>query len=300
MSKKSDIQQTVTNQIIKSLESNSYLPWQCPWKHAGFSGLPFNFATKESYSGINILLLWFEAHEKGYTQNAWLTFNQANALGGRIIANEKSTRCIFFKPLEVDDSESGETKVIPMLKPFNVFNIEQIEGIEREVVTPGYDDMLSDDIFEYFQLLGTKFAENAGVSLKHGGFEAFYQPSADKVVMPDLELFMSANGYASTLIHELAHSTGHKSRLDRFDKQNNLFNKKEAYAFEELVAELTSAFVCGEMGLTGEHLQHESYIASWLKALKNDKTFIFKAAAAASKAHKYINEKSKDLIEQVA
>lgn len=288
MSKKSktDIQQEITDLLIKLIEDDGLLPWQCQWEQSNATGLPYNFDTKQHYNGINILLLWGACHQFGFSSNAWLTFKQADALGGKVIKGSKSVKCVFYKQILIDDdaAEDGK-KAIPMLKTFNVFNLDQIEGLEvpESVVN---EPLPHDEIINDFVAFGNAYSEHTNVQIKYSGQEAFYRPSTDEIVMPEISRFHTSSAFGSTLAHEIAHSTGHKKRLNR-DK--NLFKtSKENYAFEELVAEITSAIVCAEFGLSGEHVNHASYLKSWLKALKNDKTYIFKAAAAASKAHQFM------------
>ncbi|MGP4944103.1 ArdC family protein [Pseudoalteromonas nigrifaciens] len=290
MSKKSkvDIQQELTNLLIQYIEDDGLLPWQCQWEKSNLSGLPYNFDTNQHYNGINILLLWGACHKQGFSSNAWLTYKQAESLGGNVIKGSKSVRCVFYKQIMIDDDDAEDgKKAIPMLKTFNLFNLDQIEGIEKpeiEIKNPLKHDEIIDDFIGY----GNAYSDHENVKISYTGQNAFYRPSTDEIVLPEISRFNSGSAFGSTLAHEIAHSTGHKSRLDR-DK--NLFKTDiENYAFEELVAEITSAIVCADFGLSGEHINHASYLKGWLKALKNDKTYIFKAAAAASKAHQFMTD----------
>jgi antirestriction protein ArdC len=297
---KLDIQKTVTDSIIQQIEKGGILPWRCPWHiNSTNQSLPFNFVSKRSYSGINILILWSETIEKGYSSNAWLTFKQAQELGGCVRKGEKSTRCTYFGQFNVDDeSRADESKWIPFRKIYSVFNIEQVEDITIESVdelnTP-VDQHTADSML-------TTYCNNAGVEVRTGGNEAYYSPSLDIIKLP--MNFVTGEDYMATLAHEIVHSTGHKKRLDRFDEHQLSFNRKnEAYAFEELIAELGAAFICAEIGIQGQHDQHVSYLASWLKHFKSDTSFLFKAAAAASKAHRFIAtmaDSSKDEFTKVA
>jgi antirestriction protein ArdC len=146
------------------------------------------------------------------------------------------------------------------------------------------------------------YCNNAGVDVRTGGDKAYYLPSLDIIKMPIN--FVTGEDYMATLAHEIVHSTGHKKRLDRFDEHQLSFNREnEAYAFEELIAELGAAFICAELGIHGQHDQHVSFLASWLKHFKSDTSFLFKAAAAASKAHRFIAtmaDSSKDELTKVA
>ena len=290
---RTDIQQAVTDNIIARIEEGGLLPWQCPWTKTGEQPMPYNWLSKQSYSGINILILWMRAMKCGYSTNAWLTFKQAQQLGGNVRKGEKAVQCIFVKPIEVgdenavSDTDEDGKKMILCRKAFSLFNIEQVEGLENlpaEPEQPEYDDA---DAVAAINRVADVYCANTGVEIRHGGDQAYYSPSLDIVKMPTT--FHSGSAYAATLAHELGHSTGHKKRLNRFDQQAEAFKSyKEARALEELVAELSASYVCAELGIQGQHDQHVSYLDSWLKALKNDKTFIFKAAAAASKAHNYL------------
>ncbi|MBQ4840163.1 ArdC family protein [Pseudoalteromonas luteoviolacea] len=290
---RTDIQQAVTDSIIAKIEAGDVLPWQCPWTKTGEQPIPYNWLTKQFYSGINILILWIRAMECGYSTNSWLTFKQAQQLGGKVRKGEKAVQCIFVKPIEVEDenSERGTDdngkKIILCRKAFSLFNVEQVEGLENLPVDPEQPEYDETESVAAINRVAEVYCANTGVEIRHGGDKAYYSPALDIIKLPTT--FHDGGGYAATLAHELIHSTGHKARFDRFDQQAEAFKGfKEAYAFEELIAELGAAFACAELGVQGQHEQHASYLDSWLRVLKNDKTFIFKAAAAASKAHSYL------------
>ncbi|MCO4312475.1 ArdC family protein [Pectobacterium versatile] len=277
---KTDIYQTVTDSIITALEAG-VKPWTCPWQRVpGMSGLPSNFATGIAYSGMNIMLLWCSASEQGFGDPRWMTYRQAQAVGGQVRKGEHGTTAIFYTTLE-KENEDGEIDQIPMLKTFTVFNVEQIDGLTltTAVVSPA----------ETFEPLPQ--AENllhcSGARIIEKGQNAFFKPLTDEVWLPERHLFSDAANFYATGLHELVHWSGAKTRLNR--EMKGKFGS-EGYAFEELIAELGSAFLMADLGIVGE-VQHESYIASWLKALKNDKRYIFKAASTASKAHRYLMDK---------
>ena len=293
--KREQLQRDVTNSIIETIEEGGLLPWQCPWQSSGSQGLPFNESTKERYNGINTLLLWGAAMKRGYQSQAWLTFKQAQSLGGNVKKGEKSVRCIYYKPLlktEINTFTGEEEDItIPMMKPFSVFNLEQIDGIEPSdisVNSPIKEEFFDLDIVKNAENLVARYATQVGLTIEKSGNTPSYYPLADRIKIPNV-CFDSPEDYASTLFHECIHSTGPKTRTGRLDKFESLFNNsKKAYAMEELVAACGEAFMCAEFGYWGKHLQHETYINSFLKALKDDHTFIFKAAAAASKAVTFI------------
>ncbi|GKK81412.1 MULTISPECIES: ArdC family protein [Enterobacterales] len=278
---KTDIYQTVTHSIISALETG-VKPWSCPWQRVpGMSGLPSNYATGAAYSGMNIMLLWCSASKQGFSDSRWMTYKQAKAEGGQVRKGEHGTTAIFYTTLE-KENDDGETDYIPMLKTFTVFNVEQIDGLplSDEAVCPA-------ETFEPLPRAEALF-RNSGATIIEKGQNAFFAPSTDEIRLPERCLFIDAANFYATGLHELIHWSGAKSRLNR--EMKGKFGS-EGYAFEELIAELGSAFLMADLGIVGE-VQHESYIASWLKALKNDKRYIFKAASAASKAHRYLVDKA--------
>ncbi|EKN6252895.1 TPA: DUF1738 domain-containing protein [Yersinia enterocolitica] len=278
---KIDIYQTVTDNIISALEAG-VKPWSCPWQRVpGMSGLPSNYTTGIAYSGMNIMLLWSSASEQGFNDSRWMTYKQAQAEGGQVRKGEYGTTAIFYATLE-KESEDGEIVQIPMLKTFTVFNVQQIDGLPltTETISP---DATFDPLPEAENLI-----RKSGANIIEKGQNAFFQPSTDEVWLPGRHLFSDAANFYATGLHELVHWSGGKKRLNR--EMKGKFGSAD-YAEEELVAELGSAFLMADLGIVGE-VQHESYIASWLQALKNDKRYVFKAVSAASKAHSYLMDKA--------
>jgi Antirestriction protein len=279
---KADIYQTVTDHIIEALETG-VKPWVCPWKRNGMvSGIPSNFTTGTAYSGINIMLLWCSAAKHGFTDSRWLTYKQAQALGAQVRKGEHGTMAIFYKTLE-KETEGGDIEKIPMLKSFTVFNIEQIDGLNMGAGDGAELEPQPMTVFDPLPQVETLF-QCSGANITERGQQAFYRPATDEIWLPERHLFADAANFYATGLHELVHWSGAKSRLNR--EKGGKFGS-EGYAFEELIAELGSAFLMADLGVTGE-VQHESYIASWLKSLKDDKHYIFKAASAAGKAHRYL------------
>ncbi|EBE3722583.1 DUF1738 domain-containing protein [Salmonella enterica] len=279
---KKDIYQTVTESIIEALESG-VKPWVCPWKRNGtLSGIPSNFATTTAYSGMNIMLLWCSAAKQGFNDSRWLTYKQAQALGAQVRKGAKGTTAIFYKTLE-KENEQGEPEQIPMLKTFTVFNVEQIDGL-----TLNSEDLITQPVSEFDPLPQVEaLFQRSGAKITERGQQAFFTPVTDEIYLPGRHLFTDAANFYATGLHELIHWSGGKKRLNR--EMKGKFGSED-YAFEELIAELGSAFLMADLDVSGD-VQHESYIASWLKALKNDKRYIFKAASAASKAHRYLMDK---------
>lgn len=275
---KIDIYEQVTNTIIEALE-NGVTPWVKDWSDSkGVANLemPYNAISKNNYNGINVFLLWLEQQKKGYSSNVWLTYKQAGELGGNIIKGEKTTPIIFYRQLRVKDKfDDNKIITIPMIKGYRVFNLEQTEGIDTSKLKSPEKPQV-----HYTDALG--FALSCGAVVQHGGNQPCYYPSEDFIKMPAQDQFHKPRFYESALLHELTHWTGNKKRLNRLES-----GKKE-YAFEELVAELGSAFLCAQLGVGYENNQHENYIDGWLKVLKEDKKAIFSASRKAQEASKFL------------
>ena len=273
------ILEAITNDVIKALETGT-APWVKPWDNAAF-GAPYNPVSGTRYKGINFLYLTLMQDWKGGA-NSWLTYKQAQQLGGQVRKGSRGVHIVYYKPLLVRDKVTGEETKIPMLKSYVVFNSNDVDGVsfERPQLT---------EIERLAQC--ERFIQDTKAQIKFGGDSACYIPMLDIINMPQAESFKSTADYYATMFHELGHWTGHESRLNRFKAgfAEEVSGARAEYAFEELVAELSSAMLCSEYQVEGQ-LQHASYIASWLKALRNDKKFIFKAAAQAQKVFDYFNQ----------
>ncbi len=282
-----DIASSVTSQIIAKLESG-VLPWTSPWS----SGTILNPLRHggESYRGINTLLLWIAAEELGYTNPYWMTFQQAKALGGHVRKGEHSQSIVYYGTAQKHDAdgtagdggEGGEDgkSHYRFLKCYSVFNVQQIDGLpERYTVTYTGQRFTTDRIPKLDAIIaGTR------IEIRHGGDKAYYHPGSDFIQMPEIDCFADIERYYCTLFHEAAHGTQTASRCDR-----KVIYQGEGRALEELVAEISSAFVGAAVGFRPDHIDsHASYIGSWLQCLKNDKRFIFKAAALAQQAADFI------------
>lgn len=299
---KIDIEQLVTDKIIARIEAGGLLPWACSWDRASMdSALPFNCSTHATYSGINILILWMAAQERGYSSNGWLTFKQGVQLGGKVKSGEKGTHCVFFKPvpkhkdLPVDDEEQ---EFFACRKYFTLFNVEQFSGLPDalNIKQKQYDE---NETVSRVNAIADAYCAAQSIDVRLGGNIAYYSPVFDFVKLP--VNFFSGNGFASTYLHELTHSTGHPKRLNRFEAHANDFSShEESYAFEELVAAIAEAQFCAELGIQDQDESHCSYLSSWLTHLKNDKNYIFKAAAGASKARRYIMQYSEAMTVTIA
>lgn len=279
-----DLYQSVTDQIVAALEAGTP-PWVCPWARNPADALPANLATARAYRGINTILLNMQAMSHGYARNRWLTFQQARALGAHVRSGETGTGIVFFKLLERDGDSARSAndeparKVIPLLRSFTVFNAAQVDDLPEGLAAAPVPDAAWSPVEAAEALLA-----RSGAAIRHGGDQAFYRPSDDVIQLPLPGVFPQASRYYNTALHELTHSTGHASRCNRpLQGRQHI----EAYAFEELVAELGSAFLSAHCGLPSE-LQHASYVEHWLKALKSDKRLIFSAASLAQKAADYL------------
>ncbi len=276
---KQDIHQVITDRILEAMEqarSTGRRLWDSQ------PSLPLNLSSGKPYQGINVLMLWAAGLSHGYTSPYWLTYKQAADMGGRVRKGEHGTHCVFYKPWESADTNAttGETETVKgaVLKSFTVFNLDQIDGIEAPAT----------ELREAFQAIeDAEHILNASPApIKIGGTQACYIPSRDEIHLPAREAFINAEAFYSTACHEICHSSGHPSRLAR--DFSGRFGT-EAYAFEELIAELGSAFLNADLGILGATLpDHADYLASWVRILKGDKKAISTAAAQASKAHAFI------------
>jgi len=292
--KSPDTYQKITNKILSQLEKGC-VPWVQPWKTAKHSAAnPHNAGSKRSYNGVNRVILWMEQIFCGYPTDGWLTYKQAEALGGHVRKGEKGTMVIWIsrKEIPVKDSNgkveknkdgSTKTKKIPLMREFWVFNLAQIDDLpEKYQVMPvveNEDKPLEDATF-------TAWVKGTKANIKHGGDQAYFRPSTDEIQMPKPAWFDSASHYKATMLHELTHWTGAKHRLDRDLKPRFA---EQAYAAEELVAELGAAFLCADLNVDGD-LRHADYIGHWIKLLKDDPKAIFTASSKATAAATYLHE----------
>jgi antirestriction protein ArdC len=286
---KADIYQRITDQIVGELEKG-VRPWMKPWhaEHAGGritrplrgNGIP--------YKGINVLVLWSAAMEKGYAAPVWMTFKQASELKANVRKGERSSLVVYADKIirtEADAATGEEAeRAIPFMKGYTVFNVEQIDGLPEHYYAKPAPRV---DTIERIER-AERFFAGTGETIRHGGTMACYNISQDVVQMPLFEAFRDAESYYATLAHETTHWTRHPSRLDR-DFGRKRFGD-EGYAMEELVAELGSAFLSADLDLTPEvRSDHASYIASWIKILNDDKRAIFTAASHAQRAADFLH-----------
>ena len=267
-----DIYNEVTTRIIAQMEEG-VIPWQKPWVA---NGKAISRSTGKPYSLLNQMLLG--------RPGEYLTFKQCQEAGGKVKKGEKASMVVFWKFIEQEDEETGEKKEVPFLRYYNVFHIDQCEGITAKHTTEtAFPDGAA--MLEAAQEIIYDYLGREGVKLSHEeGDRAFYRPATDEVVLPIRKQFISTAEYYSTVFHELTHSTGHPKRLNRLSKPS--FFGTEDYSKEELVAEIGAAALVNHVGLeTSSSLRNNAaYLQNWLKVLKDDKRFIVSAAGRAEKA----------------
>jgi len=271
---------TMITEKIQDLLEKGEIPWRKPWSGGG---LPKSLKSGKEYRGINVFLLACQQYESPY----WITLKQANDRGGKIKAGEKSTPVVFWNWTEKQDKETGEIKNIPFLKYYRVFNVAQCEGIDcPKDENPG---IAFEPLAEAEKIVADMPQRP---EIEHKQQRAYYRPSEDKVNMPKPESFDNREHYYATLFHELAHSTGHESRLNRKGITELTGFGSANYSREELIAEFSAAFLCGMTGIENATIENQAaYIQGWLRALKNDKKAVVLAAANAQKAADFITGK---------
>lgn len=287
------IYDTITLTIIDALEKAQAGTWSMPW-HSDSDGkalsMPINAVSKKAYRGSNILQLWGVGHMRGYQSGIWATYKQWQGLGAQVRKGEMSTQIAFYKKMtytdktDSDDIANEKTKQFLMAKAYHVFNADQVDGYALEVA----EETKRQNLVERLEAVEC-FMVATKADIRHNEPKAYYSPMGDYINMPKPDTFIGSKTssatecYYSTLCHELVHWTGASKRVGR------LFGVgRTEYAIEELVAELGAAFLCADLGIASTpRPDHAAYIASWLKALRNDNKFIFQAASTAQKACDY-------------
>lgn len=265
-----DIYAEITNRMIEEME-NGIIPWRKPWMAAG---LAISHTTGKAYSLLNQMLLC--------RAGEYMTFKQVQAEGGYVRKGEKAHMVVFWKWLDKEDEETHEIKQVPFLRYYNVFHIDQCEGIRAKFAAQLPQTAAPDAAAES---VIADYVKREGVHMEHvEGDRAYYQPSADRIVLPLLKQFAETAEYYGTAFHEMVHSTGHMKRLNRLDA--TAFFGSEQYSKEELIAEIGSAALANRTGLeTAKTFRNSAaYVQNWLQVLKNDKRFIVSAAGKAEKA----------------
>ena len=311
---KFDPYQVITDTLITSIEAGTPA-WRCGWnKLGGALTRPISGGSGNPYNGINVLLLWCSGQAQGFHSDTWHTYKGAKGKSGQVRKGEKGSRIIKWLFFPLKDTVTGQVKLGPNGEPmtfgkmrlYTVFNACQIEWEEGSKYAPGHVPTVEDhdgseagDNFEDAKVIFDAWATE--VEVRHGGDRAFYRPADDFIQLPTFEQFEDEAEYFSTAFHEAVHSTGHSSRLNRKAKRKGSY--KEAYAFEELIAELGAAFLCADAGISQPEeprADHASYLASWLKVLKDDPKAIVKAASRAEKAAKLVLAKAAEAEQQQA
>ncbi len=278
----------VTDRILAQLEAGR-VPWVQPWDGSKLEGgLPRNAGTGRRYSGINVLILWATVFERGFGTQGWLTYKQAQALGGNVRKGETGTIICYadrFTPKDERDkpitqASDEHRRQVAFLKRFTVFNVDQCEGLPDALPVGGGALLGERETIDCAETLMAATGAQIGI----GGDSAFYMPTADRIQLPPQQIFHDQVNYYRTALHELGHWTGHPSRLDRDQKGAP---RSASYAREELVAEMCSAFTCAELGIVPT-VRHADYIGAWLEVLREDSRAIFRAASQASKAADYL------------
>jgi antirestriction protein ArdC len=278
---KRDLYAKVSGRIIAELECGA-APWIKPWATTAGQNVPQNAVTSRAYSGCNVILLWL-ARTRGWPTPRFLTFKQAIEAGGNVRKGEHGTKVFFVKQLQIKDGDGEETdtRLIPMMREYTVFNVAQCENLPDSVVNSKPMRVRNPDMRDG---LADEFLRSTGADIREGHGEAYYVPSHDFISMPAFEAFKGADHFYNVAFHELMHWTGHKSRLNR-DLKNRFGSR--TYAAEELIAELGAAFLCAEFGFDGD-IRNAGYIQTWIELLKADKPAFFTACSKASKAADYL------------
>ena len=289
---KPNIYQAVTDRILASLKEG-IVPWEKPWQATTFAGgnFPCNFRTGKPYRGVNVFLLW----STPYSAPFWLTYKQAQELGGTVRKGEKGTTIVFYKQFSSNKNESEQTKEQPdeqdnsrgrspfLLTSYTVFNVEQCDGLKLPEVLP-VTELNECEVDQTCEALVNGWENRPALHLlSQTERRAYYRPATDSVHMPARFRFPETSLYYSTLFHELVHSTGHETRLNR---TFGLSFGDDLYSREELVAETGAAFLCSIAGISNEHCDRNTtaYLQNWIKQLEGDNRLIVQAAAAAQKA----------------
>jgi antirestriction protein ArdC len=278
---RTEITERLTEKMLAQLEKG-VAPWRKPW--TGDDGMPASISTGRPYRGFNWFALSLEAMDREYESRWWGTYKQIEKYDGKVRKGEKATPIIFWRILKREQQDaSGETatKSIPMMRYYNVFNIEQADGL---VLPPRFLPVEREPVEVPAACQTALDAYEGRPEVRHdGGDRAFYRPAEDRIHLPKESAFESPEAYAETLFHELVHSTGHKSRLDRFEAGSERFGC-EGYAKEELVAEMGATLLASILRVEIDEDQPAAYIAGWLQKLKDDRSLLISAAQQAQRA----------------
>ena len=266
------------NALVVTQLENGLVPWRKPWNTAGF--MPTSLTSNKEYRGINALILAICGME--YERPLWVTYKQAQALGGTVRKGEKSLPVVYWSRFTKENAEGEIVKSGAFMKYYNVFNVAQCDGI----AIPAQYDVKRETVatLPALDAIVAAYVNRPEIYYKEQG-RAFYNPVSDSITLPPVNAFESAESHAYTLCHEMIHSTGHQSRLNRFAENETPARFGDAdYAREELVADIGAQILLSENGIQSDMENSASYIAGWLKALKNDPSLIMSAAGKAQTA----------------
>ncbi len=269
----------ITLQIIEALEEGRQ-PWNPEWtESAAPLSLPRRW-TGESYQGINVLMLWLAAAERGFTSSRWFTYRQARKVGGQVRRGERSTRVVYFETRTRLNEEEEEIHH-RILKRYAVFNADQIDNLPPELKSDDSSGVPAGNRGDIDRMIAQT---GANITERQGESDAYYLVSADRVVVPHRDSFDPVEQFYGVLMHELVHWTGNRNRLGRLSRDDT----DKDYAFEELVAEIGACFVCSSLGIAPDLRNSAAYIKNWAIRLRADHRMIFRAAGAAQKAADYL------------
>jgi len=294
---RADFYQRITDTIIRDLEQGAR-PWTKPWTTTSSASSVIRPLRHDGtpYRGINILILWSEASDHGYTSSTWMTYRQAQSLGAQIRKGERGTTIVYAKPIQLPNEDAStyedNMRTVPLLRAYTVFNVDQIDGLPLQYMPNTVPEVAAIDVSGRVDRADA-FVTATSAHIQHRGNRACYVPSLDRIEMPAYRQFQdtptstAAEGYYATLLHELIHWTSPAHRCDR-DLGKRFAD--HAYAREELVAEIGAAFLCADLKIALEpRPDHAAYLATWLTVLKSDKRAIFNAAALAQRAADYLH-----------
>jgi len=284
--------------VVEQLE-NGIAPWRKPWNASGY--MPMSLTSNKEYSGINALVLAICGAQ--YKRSLWVTYKQAQALGGNVRKGEKSLPVVYWSRIIKPGEDGKPVSKGAFMKFYSVFNVEQCDGI----TIPAIYDIKREpvDTLPALNSIVAGYASKPEIYYKQQG-AAFYNPVTDSITLPPLDAFDDAESHAYTLCHEMIHSTGHQSRLDRFKEDDKPARFGDAnYAREELVADIGAQILLSSNGINYNMENSASYLAGWLKALKNDPSLIISASGKAQRAADYIQginrkEESAKISEEVS
>ena len=286
-----ELYESVTASIVTALEKGSLPPWRKPWQGGEGAFFPLRHAG-QPYRGVNVLILWIQSDAMGYSSPYWMTFAQAKEYGGCVRKGEKSTAILWSQPVTkketAEDGTEGEDRFW-IRKTYRVFSADQIDGLPDKFTSKPIRQI---DPAQRIEAADT-FIQNTGADIRHGSGGAYYRPSQDYINLPCFECFDNPEAYAATALHELAHWTGHGSRLNRDQKSPT---DRQAYSQEEIIAELASVYVCALLGIELPVMgEHAAYISFWIQAMKENPRYLFTAASKAQAACDFlVNLQPKD------